>query len=145
LSTPDSAQAAKIEDDEYLKIWEVEQSHVKTRWTATTYFLTVSFAIFGFSFQSNLHASLALATRITGLAIYWFAFLMFWRFHAFTDLLREYLVEMEKTGRTAPGIQTRSRRFLGARYQSRFSAKWLLAYFGFLYALSIIFLWFMNM
>ncbi len=36
----------------YLQIWEREQEHTKTRWNVTTFFVSISFAIFGFSLQT---------------------------------------------------------------------------------------------
>ncbi len=37
----------EINDDVYLKIWDIEQKHTTTRWTLMTFYLSVSFAIFG--------------------------------------------------------------------------------------------------
>ena len=41
-------------DEVYATIWKVEQDHNRTRWTVTTFFLGLSFAIFGFSFRENI-------------------------------------------------------------------------------------------
>jgi hypothetical protein len=32
-------------DDIYMQIWQGEQDHTRTRWTVTTFFLSISFAI----------------------------------------------------------------------------------------------------
>jgi len=42
-----------INDDVYLKIWDIEQKHTTTRWTLMTFYLSVSFAIFGISLQNK--------------------------------------------------------------------------------------------
>lgn len=42
-----------IDDDSNLKIWDIEQKHTGTRWTLMTFYLSVSFAIFGLSFQNK--------------------------------------------------------------------------------------------
>lgn len=41
------------QDDAYLQIWKIEQDHSRTRWTVTTFFLSISFAILGLSFDPN--------------------------------------------------------------------------------------------
>ena len=78
-------------DEFYLKVWETEQEHTKIRWTVYTFFASVSFAIFGLSFQSNPNYSIQSIMRFSGMVIYWFAFLLFQRFYFYTLFLRNYL------------------------------------------------------
>lgn len=40
-------------DDAYLEIWKIEQEHSRTRWTIATFFLSISFAVLGLSFDSK--------------------------------------------------------------------------------------------
>jgi hypothetical protein len=67
----DSDRAAdQVSDETYLKIWEIDQANTSTRWTVTTFFFSVSFAIFGFSFQAQLAYPIPTVARISGLIIY---------------------------------------------------------------------------
>jgi hypothetical protein len=68
----------KIDNETYLKIWQIEHEHERTRWTVITFFLSISFAIFGFSFQSKLAPTDVIALRIASLLIYWFAYALWW-------------------------------------------------------------------
>jgi hypothetical protein len=133
-SAPPVPLAPDVDDTIYLKIWELEQVHVNNRWTVATFFLSVSFAIFGFSFQAQLAAPLPLITRIVGLAIYWLAFALFQRFNSYTRFLRGYLRDMERTHRTTLDVQTRAAREMPRRslYASR-----LLFVFGLLYTVGV--------
>ena len=139
----DSAQSeapAKINDDAYLRILQVDQEHSKTRWTLTTFFMSVSFAILGFSFQDKLAPSTSLAIRISGLLIYWFAYVMFQRFLDYNKVLRTYLLEMEKSGRTSFDIQGRTKVALQARSTKLIGTGLLLMYFGLLYTAGVVLL-----
>ncbi len=127
-------------DDVYLQIWQTEQDHVRTRWTVITFFLSVSFAIFGFSFQVKLGVSQSIAIRIAGFIIYWFAYLLLLHFYAYTTFLRSYLIGMEKSGRTTLDIQSKADASkLGA--SKRLSTTRLLFLFGLIYTVGIITLW----
>lgn len=54
----------------YLKLWEREQEHTKNRWNVTTFFFSISFAIFGFSLPTkNLPVS-PIISHSVALAIY---------------------------------------------------------------------------
>jgi len=131
-------------DDVYLQIWQTEQDHVRTRWTVITFFLSVSFAIFGFSFQAKLGLSQSIAIRIAGLLIYWFAFLLLLHFYEYTKFLRGYLVDMEKSGRTSLDIQSKADASnLGASKQ--LSTTRLLFLFGLIYTVGIITLWLLGL
>src|SRR5689334_18874941 len=71
LARVDSDAAAHhVSDETYLKIWEIDQANTNTRWTVTTFFFSISFAIFGFSFQAQLAYPLPTVARISGLIIY---------------------------------------------------------------------------
>jgi len=130
----------QIKDGVYLKIWQAEQQHMRTRWTVVTFFLSISFAILGFSFQNKLSLSEALAIRISGLFIYWFAYALLLHFYAYTKFLRAYLIEMEKSGRTTLDIQSKAHTSrLGA--SKPLSTTKLLFFFGLIYTVGVIALW----
>ncbi len=134
----------QVKDETYLKIWQTEQDHVRTRWTVVTFFISISFAILGFSFQSKFTPEASLAIRISGLFIYWFAFVVLLHFYSFTKFLREYLLEMERTGRTALDIQSKSEKSqLGS--SRRFSIVRLFIIFGIIYTIGIAVLWFLGL
>jgi hypothetical protein len=139
----DSAQSeapTKINDDAYLRILQVDQEHSNSRWTLTTFFMSVSFAILGFSFQDKLAPSTSLAIRISGLLIYWFAFVLFQRFLFYNKILRTYLLEMEKSRRTSFDIQGRTNVALQARPNKLIGSGQLLMYFGLLYTVGVVLL-----
>jgi hypothetical protein len=131
----------KLDNEVYLRIWELEQEHTRTRWTVTTFFLSVSFAIFGFSFQAQLSSSLSTVARISGLAIYWFAYLLFLRFNEFTNFLRGYLMELERTKRTDLDMQSKALKAMSTGSRRLGSATKLMFYFGLLYTISVGLLW----
>lgn len=134
----------KVNDNVYLKIWQTEQSHQRTRWTVVTFFLSISFAILGLSFQGKFSLSEALALRISGLLIYWFAYLLLLHFYAFTRFLRNYLLEMEKSGRTTLDIQSKANKsHIGS--SRLLSTTKLLFLFGSIYTVGIIVLRFMGL
>ncbi len=95
-------------DELYFQIWEREQEHTKTRWNVTTFFVSISFAIFGFSFQTQKPPVSPIISHSVALAIYWFAFVLFWRFNSFTNCLRDYLREMEVSQKVRVNVQTRA-------------------------------------
>ena len=132
------------DDDVYLQIWQTEQDHVRTRWTVITFFLSVSFAIFGFSFQEKLGVSQSIAIRLAGLPIYWFAYVLLVHFYTYTTFLRNYLIEMEKSGRITLDIQSKANiSRLGSR--KRLSTTRLLFLFGLIYTAGIIVLRFLGL
>jgi len=97
-----------VSDETYLKIWEVEQAHANMRWTVITFFMSVSFAIFGFSFQEKLPLLEALTLRLAGLLVYWFAFMLLLHFYRFTRFLRSYLFTMENAQQTSLDLQSKA-------------------------------------
>jgi hypothetical protein len=125
-------------DELYLRVWELEQTNTNTRWTITTFFMSVSFAIFGFSFQAGLDNALALSARLGGLAIYWFAYRLFLRFHAYTEMLRRYLYECEQQGVTRIRVQERAQQLLRSLQPS---SRELLRLLGLAYTIGVALLW----
>lgn len=135
------------QDDTYIEIWKIEQDHSRTRWTVTTFFLSVSFAILGLSFQTQvdqaklaLDSSLPDVQRLVGLAVFWFGYLLFVQFNRYTSFLRNQLRKMEKANLVSFTIQTDADKFMYSKIKAAFAAKWLLLYFGLLYAATVILL-----
>lgn len=133
-------------DDNYLDIWKIEQAHSRTRWTVTTFFLSVSFAILGTSFNvssgslSTLILGLELSDfqRVTGLLIYWFGYILFMQFNRYTNFLRSQMREMEKDESVSFNIQSKADKYMYSKTKAKFSAKWLLFYFGLVYTAIVI-------
>jgi hypothetical protein len=125
-------------DEAYLKIWEIAQQHAQMRWAVMTFFMSVSFAIFGFSFQDNLPPSESLVLRIAGLLIYWFAVLLLLHFYRFTKFLRRYLIQMEETKQTNLDVQGKAAEARMA--QMPFSTIGLVLYFGVIYTAGVLLL-----
>ena len=131
----------KIDNETYLKIWQIEQEHQRTRWTVVTFFLSISFVILGLSFQTKLAPTEVIALRIAGLLIYWFAYALLQRFFIFSKILRSYLIEMEKSGRTDLDIHTKVR----AAQPAKLSIINLILYFGLIYTVGILLLWLLDL
>lgn len=125
----------------YFKIWTAEQEHTKTRWTVSTFFFSISFAIFGFSFQAQLSKPLSNIARISGAVIYWFAYLIFTQFNQYTRFLRSYLKELENEELTSVKLETKSEQFMKSKRCRIMSATKLLLYFGILYLITVIHIW----
>ena len=128
------------EDETYLKIWQVDQEFVKTRWSVTTFFMSISFAILGFSFQSSLRPQESFAIRVAGIFIYWFACFLYSRFYGYTRFLRSYLIEMEKAKRTRLDIQSKAYSSThGGTAQRISTGRWIFV-FGLIYTVGVILL-----
>lgn len=127
-------------NNDYLVIWQVEQEHIRTRWTIASFFMSISFAIFGYSFQSSLTHSAALVIRISGVLIYYFGYLFFLRYYAQTNYLRTYLLQMEKTHRTTLDIQSKAKTDR-KDILKRISTPNLILMFGAIYVIGIVSLW----
>jgi hypothetical protein len=121
-------------DETYLKIWEIEQSFTERRWTVVTFFMSVSFAIFGLSLQVEKPIVPLIVPQLSAVAIYWFTYLLFLRFNDFTAFLRAYLQEMELANQTTINLQSKSKEFLNARGKP--SSTRLLLYFGIAYTIA---------
>jgi len=122
----------------YMRVWEWSSEHGRIRWTVVTFFMSVSFAIFGFSLHAGVKESLLIAQRAMAIAVYWFAYLVFMRFHKYTSFLRQYLREMEEQGKTDYDLQSK------INGEMRPGAKWkssekLLLYFGLIYTIGAVF------
>jgi hypothetical protein len=125
----------------YFVIWEGEQEHTRTRWTIVTFFLSVSFAIFGFSLQVQQSPIPISTVHIAALAIYWFAYLLFSRFNKYNIIIRIYLREMEESGKVSIDLQRRTDKIMRGRYSRLLSASALLFGFGILYSVAVVLLW----
>jgi hypothetical protein len=130
-----------VDDASYLKIWEVEQEYRRSRWTIVTFFSSVSFAIFGLSFQDHLASPAQLVLRLSGVIVYWFGYLLYLYHYNWTRFLRTYLRELERTGRTTFNIQRESDVAFHRDRGGKFGAGKLLLSFGLLYSGGIGVLW----
>lgn len=133
--------SSKNMEEIYFKIWTAEQEHTKTRWTVSTFFFSISFAIFGFSFQAQLSKPLSNVARLSGAVIYWFAYLIFTQFNQYTRFLRNYLEELENEELISVKLQTKSVQFMKSTRCRIMSATKLLLYFGLLYVITVIIIW----
>lgn len=133
----------KAYDERYLNIWGREQGYMQARWTITTFFLSVSFTIFGLSLQAKTTSpSVLIAQCIVALAVYWFAYLLNSRLYYYTVFLREYLKTLEDKSKTTLDLQTKI---------DEKSKQWrvppttqLLLLFGLVYTVGAIFIvWFL--
>ncbi len=140
MSTEKTQHLTGIDDEIYMKIWKAEQQYISTRWNNVTFFIGISFAILGFSFQANLAPPEAFAIRISGLVLYWFAYAFYLHFYVYTHFLRSYLIDMETSGRTKHSIQGRAKTAINAGINKHLSTRKLLLYFGIFYSLGIILL-----
>ncbi len=125
--------------DLYLKVWEKEQSYIQIRWTVVTFFISISFAIFGFSFNISNPKLPIIIPQLVGCVIYWFAFLTHLVLYDLTEYYREYLLRMEKEDLVKYDVRTEANRFFTER-RKRFGRPHptaLLAYFGIGYSVAI--------
>lgn len=133
-------QKPSIDDQAYLEIWKADQEFIKTRWSIVTFFMGGSFALFAYSFQTKPLG--ALAIRIFGLFIYWFAVLIDAHFYRHNKVLRLYLVYLEESGRTTLNLQSKIHE--QRKDKSRRSTNKFLMALGILFALVIIGLYFLR-
>ena len=138
---PETPKIGLSNEELYFQLWEREQEHTKTRWNVTTFFFSVSFAIFGFSLQTKNPPVSPIISHGVALAIYWFAFVLFWRFNSFTDCLRNYLREMEVSGQVKINVQIRVNQAMKGQYGKWLSTFSLMFYFGILYSVAVGLLW----
>lgn len=131
---------SSIDDHAYLEIWKADQEFIKTRWTIVTFFMSVSFAIFAYSFQTRPLP--ALAIRIFCLFIYWFAVTMHAHFYQHNRFLRNYLLYLERSGRSSLDLQSK----LYEQRKNRFhrSTGKFLAALGLIYAIGVIWLFLLQ-
>lgn len=133
-------QKSLIDDHAYLEIWKADQEFVRTRWTIVTFFMSVSFAIFAYSFQIRPHP--ALAIRIFCLFIYWFSVTMHAHFYQHNSFLRNYLIYLENSGHTTLNLQ--SKLYEQRKNPFRRSTGKFLAALGLIYAVGIVWLFFLQ-
>jgi len=138
-NVPPSTSEKPTIDELYLRIWEEQQKSLERRWNAIAIFISISFAIFGLSFQSqDLNARLL--ERVFASAIYWFSYLVYLRFSDWSEFLMTYLAELESTGSTRIDLQSR-----WARQQKGFrgwrTVKRLLFCLGLVYVVMVVLLW----
>jgi hypothetical protein len=131
----------KTQDEIYIEIWKIEQENGKTRWTVTSFFLSISFAILGFSFQADTVLS-SHVQRIVGLILYWFGFFVFFQFSLYSKYLRGRLRQMEQDGGVSFDIQSEADKFMYKGIKAPFPAQRLLLIFGILYTIGAIVLFF---
>lgn len=121
-------------DELYIKIWEVEQRHVTTRWTVSTFFFSISFAIFGLAIQAEKSPLPLYVTTLVAIAIYWFSYALYLRFNDYTDYLRSRLQEMEEDGLTTLDLQSKAAPYL--EQKKKYHAIKLIKFFGILYTIA---------
>jgi hypothetical protein len=132
-------------NDIYLKIWAQQQESVKQRWSVITFFFTISFAIFGFSLQiENLNHPIAgTFQRIAAVVIYWFTYLIYRQYSDWSGFLRKQLEKIESEHHVIVPLQFEWQKY-SKGIRQWFFIKNLLLYFGLLYTLStiLLFYWF---
>jgi hypothetical protein len=134
--------AGKSPEDTYMEVWKIEQDHSRTRWTVATFFFSISFAIFGFSFTTETPAGSPInhIQRIAGLVLYWFSYALFYQFNRYTRYLRSCMMDMERKGEVSFTFQSDAAQRMYGRLRQYFTATWLLFYFGLLYLAAVVLL-----
>ena len=140
--TQNATPAGKSPEDTYMEVWKIEQDHTRTRWTVATFFFSISFAIFGFSFTTATPTGSPIndIQRIAGLILYWFSYALFYQFNRYGRYLRSCLLKMERTGEVRFTFQSDVSQRKQGRLQRFFTATWLLFYFGLLYLAAVVLL-----
>lgn len=131
-------------DEIYLRVWDRQQEWTGTRWNIITIFLSVSFALFGLSFQGQTLTIATKVQRITALVIYWFTYFLFRRYSDWSMYLRTYLEELEKTEQTQLTLHTEWKKTVQTPFRKLTSITKLLFYFGLLYTIAVVVLWFSS-
>ena len=137
--------SSETSNSTYLEIWKIEQDHSRTRWTVTTFFLSISFLILGNSFDIQETSSATLLSlslpdiqRIVGVLIFWFGYILFVQFNRYTAVLRNQLRKMEEENLVTLSIQLDADNYMYSKVKAFFSAKYLLLYFGILYSIIVV-------
>ncbi len=123
----------------YLTLYQADLTHTTIKWTVTSFFMGISFALLGFSFQVSLPFTSAFAVRIAALAIYWFAYVLYLHYYVYNVFLREYLTTMETSGRVYFDVQQETQKSL-RKGNKLLRVKRLLLSFGIIYGIGIILL-----
>jgi hypothetical protein len=144
MEKEEATENARI-NEVYLKIWEQQQDSIKGRWNVITFFFTISFAIFGFSLQSqNLNPTIAgTFQRVAAIFIYWFAYLIYRQYSDWSGFLRKQLERLESDHHILVPLQHEWQKY-SKGISNWFSVKNLLLYFGLLYTLAAILLFFWS-
>lgn len=128
-------------DEIYLRIWDKQQEWTETRWNIITIFLSISFALFGLSLQGQNLSISSNVQRITGLVIYWFTYFLYHRYSDWTNYLRSYLENLEKTKQTQLDLHTKWKKTKQTPFRKWTSITKLLSYVGSLYTIVVVLLW----
>ena len=135
----------QIDHEIYMKVWDGDQAYQRYRWTIVTFFIGVSFAILGLSFQTRITAVPLLFMRLFGISIYWFAYGLYSFFYGYTTVFRKYLKEMEESGKVSINLQTRFGDFRSSSLLHKvMSAKRFLLLFGALYTFLVVIVWLLG-
>lgn len=145
MSDKQASDLTGKDNDVYIEIWKAEQQYIGTRWNNVTFFIGISFAILGFSFQNGLTSTEALAIRISGLLLYWFAYILYLHFYVYTNFLRSYLISMEQSGRTKHNIQSMAQAATSIGFNKYLNTRKMLLYCGAFYSSGIILLFILHL
>jgi hypothetical protein len=135
-----TAATDKSREDVYLSVWKIEQEHSRMRWTVATFFFSVSFAIFGFSFTTvtPLGSPINHIQRLAGLVLFWFSYALFFQFNRYTHFLRGKLKDMEQQGEVRFTFQSDAAKVMYGKARRATSATWLLFYLGLVYTAAVL-------
>lgn len=133
----------------YLKILDIQSQFATRRWTITTFFIGLSFAILGFSiplFRVENSNRYIISTRcITAGIVYWFAYFLSASLYIYSKSLRDYLEKLEQSNdskRVPFDFQSKTKVYMkNQRTKGIFTLPTttkLLKYFGFVYSLIIL-------
>lgn len=139
---PNSVQ--KHERSLYLTLFQADLTHTTIKWTVTSFFMGISFALMGFSFQTNFSFTSALAVRVSAIAIYWFAYILYLHYYDYNLFLRDYLLKMESSGRVEFDVTLKTQESLRKK-SKRIRVKRLLLVFGLIYCLGIMVLFIVRL
>ncbi len=156
--TGQSLSQNPLENDTYLGLLKANQDHARVKWTTVTYFMSLSFALFGISFPFSSQGQAVehtLLIRVSALSIYWFTFLLFLHFQAYSELLVTAMKKMETTPKEAKPVDERLDEKETPRTTIRIytqegkgfiyrilTSRNLLVYFGMIYTVAVVLLWY---
>lgn len=130
------------QDHIYLEILQNELERTKSRWTVVTFFLSVSFAVLGFSFQQNLTPTSSTPLRIVGVLIYWFTFMVFVNMHNVNMGFWAYLESLEKEKQTTIRLISYVNEY--RRQRRSITTTPLMLVFGMFYTLGVGIFWMLG-
>ena len=110
---------------------------IRTRWFIATFFIGISFIIFGFSFKiSNTNLSIVFM-HFSALLIYWFAFILYSTFNRYINFIVKYLINMEESKKVDINFQTNLQEFMRMQSKIPFTLRFLF-WFGIFYTLIVL-------